>query len=243
MEDQSPGPAAPKSRITRFLRVGYEFLRSVALVLMTFFIVRSFLVEAFKIPTSSMEGTLLAGDFLLVNKAVYGSNIPGTGISFPAFAEPDRGDIIVFHPPHDPTKYYVKRLIGMPGDTLQMRNKILYRNGSEVEEPYARHLDPNGDAFHPQMDWQREYLREDRRQRRYRATRDNWGPIVVPPDRYFVLGDNRDNSEDSRYWGFVDPEQVTGRPWLVYYSMDLEEGGKFSWIRTIRWDRIGGVIR
>jgi signal peptidase I len=185
----------------------------------------------------------LAGDFLLVNKAVYGSDIPGTHFSFPAFSTPDRGDIIVFHPPHDPAKYYVKRLVGMPGDTLQMTDKVLFRNGKELEEPYVHYQDPNSDAFHPQMEWQRVFLHEDGRDGTYRPIRDNWGPIVVPPKRLFVLGDNRDNSEDSRYWGFVDPEQVTGRPWLVYYSVDLEEEGKFSWFRYIRWDRIGGVIR
>jgi signal peptidase I len=243
MDDQSPVRARKKTFFARLLRVGYEFLRSIALVLMTFFLVRSFLVEAFKIPTSSMEGTHLAGDFLLVNKAVYGSDIPGTHLSIPAFARPDLGEIIVFHPPHDLSKYYVKRLVGMPGDTLHMTAKTLFRNGVELEEPYVRHQDPNGDAFHPQMDWQNGHLSEDRRARRYRPTRDNWGPIIVPTDRYFVLGDNRDNSEDSRYWGFVDPQQVTGRPWFVYYSVDLEEDGRFSWLRYIRWDRIGGIIR
>lgn len=243
MEDQELIP--PKgSRLGRWLWGTYEFLRSIALVLVTFFLVRSFLVEAFKIPTSSMEGTLLAGDFLLVNKAVYGADIPGTHLSFPGFSTPDRGDVIVFHPPHDLAKYYVKRLVGMPGDILQMRDKRLIVNGVEVDEPYVRHQE-EGDARHPGMEWQVTYLSPDRQASGwYRPSRDNWGPLVVPEGRYFVLGDNRDNSEDSRYWGFVDQEQVMGRPWFVYYSVELdEEVGKFAWLRHIRWDRIGGIIR
>jgi signal peptidase I len=190
-----------------------------------------------------MESTLLAGDFLLVNKAVYGADIPGTGLHLPAFSALHHGDVIVFHPPHDPDKHYVKRLLGLPGDTLEMRGKRLFVNGDELDEPYVRYQDPYGDAFHPGMGWQRAFLVEDDAASTYRPSRDNWGPIVVPEDRLFVLGDNRDNSEDSRYWGFVEPRQVTGRPWVVYYSVDLHEEGKFSWLRYIRWDRIGGVIR
>ncbi|MEX0856401.1 MAG: signal peptidase I [Gemmatimonadota bacterium] len=233
-------PAGSGARV--WLRNAFELVRSVALVLVLFFLVRSFVVEAFKIPTSSMEGTLLAGDFLLVNKAVYGAEIPGTGFSIPAFAEPDRGDIVVFHPPHDPAKHYVKRLLGLPGDTLQMREKLLLVNGSPVEEPYVRHQDPTGDAVHPGMVWQMPFVQEHAVPSRYRPSRDNWGPLVVPEDHFFVLGDNRDNSEDSRYWGFISRESIKGRPWRVYYSADQDHSGVLSWFRDVRWDRIGGLI-
>jgi len=227
----------------RAFRATLEFLRSLALVLVFFMLVRAFVVEAFKIPTSSMEGTLLAGDFLLVNKAVYGADIPGLGMTLPAFADPERGDVIVFHPPHDPAKHYVKRLLGMPGDTLLMKEKRLFVNGVELDEPYALHQDPGGDAVHPGMTWQTGYLGDPVSNGRYRPSRDNWGPIVVPEDRFFVLGDNRDNSEDSRYWGFVERDQIKGRPWRVYYSSEPMEAGALAWIRHVRWDRIGGLIQ
>jgi signal peptidase I len=220
----------------------YEFVRTAALVLVFFFIVRSFVVEAFKIPTSSMEGTLLAGDFLLVNKAVFGAEIPGTHLSLPAISVPHRGEIIVFNPPHDPDKHYVKRLVGIPGDTLEMRDKHLLVNGVMIKEPYARFQDPFGDAYHPGMGWQGDYLVAGEADAGYRPSRDNWGPLVVPPDHLFVLGDNRDNSEDSRYWGFVDPTMVRGRPWMVYFSSEPSDPGLLARLRHVRWDRIGGVI-
>ncbi len=238
-EPQSRPPARPRSRwFSGFV----ELFRSLVLIFVFFFLVRSLLLEAFKIPTSSMEGTLLAGDFLLVNKAVYGSEIPVLGVSLPAFGEPARGDVIVFHPPHEPDKHYVKRLVGLPGDTLQMKNKSLFVNGLRIEEPYVTFRDPNGDAVHPSMSWQRLYLPDRRTQRRYRPSRDNWGPLVVPSDRFFVLGDNRDNSEDSRYWGFVSREAIEGRPWMVYYSAEPQNLSGLWTLDQVRWDRIGGLI-
>jgi signal peptidase I len=221
----------------------FDLLRSLALVLVFFFLVRAFLVEAFKIPTASMEGTLLVGDFLLVNKAVYGAEIPGTGLVLPSLSSPERGEVIVFHPPHEPDKHYVKRLVGLPKDTLMMSDKVLFVNGEALHEPYVRHSDVTGDAVHPAMAWQARFLKAGPRPGRYRPSRDNWGPIVVPEDRYFVLGDNRDNSEDSRYWGFVRREAIKGRPWLVYYSAAPEALAGVSWFRYVRWDRIGGRIR
>lgn len=221
----------------------WHLTRSVALVAVCLFLVRAFLVEAFKIPTSSMEGTLLAGDFLLVNKAAYGAEIPGLGVSLPALAEPQRGDVIVFRPPHEPEIHYVKRLVGMPGDTLWMARKSLWVNGLRIAEPYAAYLDPYGDAVHPSMSWQRRYLRDLNPKRRYRPSRDNWGPLVVPPESFFVLGDNRDNSEDSRYWGFVGRDAIEGQPWVVYYSSAAAGAGPASLFGDVRWSRIGGLIR
>ena len=132
-----------------------DWAKSVLLALLLFLFVRTSVVEAFKIPTSSMEGTLLVGDFLLVNKAVYGAPVPGTDRTLPPFAEPERGDVIVFHPPHEPDKNYVKRVVGAAGDTLEMRRKVLYRNGMAIDEPYALFKDQGGaDAMHPAMRWQ-----------------------------------------------------------------------------------------
>ena len=133
------------------LGTAWAWAKSAAIALALFLVIRTFLVEAFKIPTGSMENTLLTGDFLLVDKAVFGAEIPGTSMRLPARREPRRGDVIVFNPPHDPEKSYVKRLVGVPGDTLQMREKVLRLNGRQVTEPHARYSDRAGDAVHPDM--------------------------------------------------------------------------------------------
>lgn len=220
----------------------WDWTRSILVAFVLFVVIRTFVVEAFKIPTSSMENTLLVGDFLLVNKAVYGAEVPGTDLRLPAFEEPERGDVVVFNPPHEPGKNYVKRVVGMPGDTLEMRDKAVRVNGRPLQEPYARYVDGQGDAVHPDMNWQSNHLIAGPG-RDYHPTRDNWGPIVVPDDGYFVLGDNRDNSEDSRYWGFVSRDAIRGRPWVVYYSFDAREDGSLPWVRFVRWARIGHAIR
>ena len=152
------------------------------------------LVQAFVIPSGSMEGTLLVGDFLLVNKLVYGAEIPFTGKRLPALRQPKDGDIIVFLWPVDPTKNFVKRLVGVPGDTVAMEGGVLVRNGVRQEEDYTRHVEPNYDPVGDDFAWQRDFLVPvARAARAYHPSRNNWGPIVVPPRHYFVLGDNRDN--------------------------------------------------
>jgi signal peptidase I len=224
-------------------RLVWDWIKSIAVALLLFLVIRTFLVEAFRIPTGSMERTLLVGDFLLVNKAVYGAQLPGTNSRLPSFAEPGRGDVVVFIPPHDPGKNYVKRLVGVPGDTLEMRDRVLYINGEPQDEPYVQHTDANGmDMVLPDMIWQRNYLAAETRSDAYHPTRDNWGPIIVPAERYFMLGDNRDDSEDSRYWGFVDRSAIKGRPLFIYYSFDGGTMRPFPWITQIRWTRIGDMI-
>lgn len=236
--------SATVSGLARFARAVRDWLKSLAIALLLFLIVRTFLVEAFRIPTRSMENTLLAGDFLLVNKAVYGAQVPGTQTRLPAFGEPQRGDVIVFTPPHEPARHYVKRVLGLAGDTLAMIDKTLYVNGEPLSEPYARYTDsdPLGDYSAPSMLWQRGFLADRIEERTYHPSRDNWGPLVVPEDRFFVLGDNRDDSEDSRFWGFVHADAITGRPLLVYYSFDPATIGSFAYLTQVRWSRIGGLI-
>ncbi len=257
------GQRDASERSTGYARVTWEWTRSIIIAVVLFLAVRAFLVEAFKIPTSSMEGTLLVGDYLLVNKAVYGAEVPLLGLRLPAWREPSRGEVVVFHPPHDLDKNYVKRVVGVPGDTLEMRDKTLYVNGRGMEENYVRHIDRSSDATHSDMKWQRNHLlagRVDREQPygenggiwaddggssrdNYRPSRDNWGPISVPEDSYFVLGDNRDNSEDSRYWGFVDRRSIRGRPWRLYFSYDSSNRRGSRWLRAVRWERVGQAIR
>jgi signal peptidase I len=222
----------------------WEGVKAISTAIVLFLLIRTFLVEAFKIPTGSMENTLLVGDFLLVNKAVYGAEIPATHARLPGITAPHRNDVIVFLPPHDPTKNYVKRIVGVAGDTLQMRDKLLYLNGEPQREPWARNIDPFTDPSDPRMRWQGDFLvKPPRNPRDYRPTRDNWGPLVVPVGKYFALGDNRDNSEDSRYWGFLDEAAIKGRPIFVYYSYAKDPLDPFSWISAIRWARIGDIIR
>lgn len=246
-EEPSPRPESVVRRTLReespsVIRTIWDWTRSIALAFVLFLIVRALVVEAFKIPTGSMEGTLLVGDFLLVNKAVYGAEIPGTGMHLPAFAEPRRGDVVVFNPPHEPTKNYVKRLVGEPGDTLEMRDKRLFVNGRPAEEPYTQFVDPSGDAMHADMrEWQVDHVLAAGGT--YAPSRDTWGPLIVPDSSYFVLGDNRDNSEDSRYWGFVARDQIRGRPWFVYYSFNPTATDRAPWLRAVRWDRIGRLIQ
>ncbi|MBI4543606.1 MAG: signal peptidase I [Gemmatimonadetes bacterium] len=224
-------------------RWAWEWLKSLVIAFGLFLIIRTFLVEAFRIPTGSMEETLLVGDFLLVNKAVYGAQVPGTEARLPAFDQPRRGDIVVFVPPHDPGKNYVKRLIGLPGDTLEMVDKVLHVNGEPKNETaYVRYIDQHGDIFVASMLWQCEYLLELPENGECRPTRDNWGPLIVPTGHYFVLGDNRDDSEDSRYWGFVDQAAVKGQPLFIYYSFDPKTLRPFPWVTQIRWGRIGGTV-
>lgn len=220
-----------------------DWIRFAALTLLLFLLVRTFVVEAFTIPTASMEGTLLVGDFLFVNKALYGAEVPGTEVRLPSIREPERGDIVVFSPPHDRARVYVKRVIGVSGDTLAMRKKTLILNGMEKEEGYVRFLDRRGDAIHPGMKWQSDFLAAARRPGRYSPSRDNWGPIVVPEGKFFVMGDNRDNSEDSRYWGFIDREDIKGQPWMVYLSLKGREEIPDGWLKRVRWDRVGRLVR
>lgn len=224
-------------------RWAWEWVKSIGIAIVLFLVIRTFLVEAFRIPTGSMENTLLVGDFLLVNKAVYGAQLPGTSLGLPAFGTPTRGDVVVFRPPHEPDKNYVKRLVGVPGDTLSMQDKVLYINGEPQAEPYVQHIDPLGQPVHlPEMQWQRSYLAPGVDPDQYRPTRDTWGPIVVPEGYYFVLGDNRDDSEDSRYWGFVEASAIKGKPLFIYYSFNPNVLRPFPWVTEIRWDRIGDTI-
>jgi signal peptidase I len=189
-----------------------------------------------------MEGTLLVGDFRLVNKLLYGAEVPVIKKQLPAVRAPRLGDVIVFQWPSDPDKNFVKRLVGEPGDTVGMRRGVLERNGHVVYEPYATHVLAT-DAVSDDFEWQRDALAPAVDARRYRPTRNDWGPLIVPPGHYFVLGDNRDNSLDSRYWGFVPDTLVRGSPIFVYYSYEPDSGRTFDWATRVRWARLGDLIR
>lgn len=231
-----------------------EWVKSLGLAFVLFLVIRTFLIQAFKIPTGSMESTLLVGDFLLVNKLAYGAATPRKlpflsvelpNFRLPGYDTPKRGTIIVFEYPLDYSLDYVKRCVATSGDTVEMRDKVLYINNIYQDEPYVQHTDPI--VYRPDSNrwpdsgkfgWQYQYLTEEAQdtfKERYQPTRDNLGPIVVPEGKYFCLGDNRDASSDSRFWGFVDREHIKGRPIILYFSLN------HHWLP--RFSRIGYIIQ
>ena len=236
---QAPAPApAPRRGIGAWL---WDWTKSIAVALVVWFLLRTFLVEAFSIPSSSMERTLLVGDFLFVNKALYGAEVPLVHKRLPAIREPEQGDILVFDSVEDEGLKVVKRLIGMPGDTLAMEGGQLYRNGQAVSEPYAIPAEP-GLGTDPlqrarMRGWQlRYYAGKDTAT--YHPDVQDWGPIVVPADSFFMMGDNRGDSYDSRYWGFLPRQNVRGRPLVIYYSYDRASWKALPFFTAVRWPRL-----
>jgi signal peptidase I len=234
--DSSPVRRTPLS--IRAFRTGWEWAKSVSLAIILFVLCRTFLVEAFKIPSGSMESTLLVGDFLLVNKLLYGAEVPFLGGHLPAVRAPNAGDVVVFQFPEDPSKNFVKRLVGLPFDTIEMRAGTLVRNGIELSESYAVRSALSQDPIAEEFRWQRSFVAPGVDLRRYHPSRNTWGPLVVPEAHYFMLGDNRDNSLDSRYWGFVPDSLVRGSPIFVYYSYAPDSGSAFDWLTRVRWKRL-----
>ena len=221
----------------------WDWFKSLAVIIVMFLVIRTFLVQTFVITSGSMEDTLEVGDFLLISKAAYGAVIPGTEKRLPGYTDPQRGDIIVFRARHEPNMDLVKRLIALPGDTVAMVDGVLYLNGEPQDEPYLRPGPEAQDATHPAFDWQREFLAEDSMALPYRPTLHTWGPIVVPEGRYFALGDNRQQSLDSRFWGFVEATKVKGRAVFLYWSYDGESLRPFPWLTAVRWERLGDRVR
>jgi len=220
----------------------WDWTKSIAVALIVWFFLRTFLVEAFRIPSGSMENTLLVGDFLFVNKLLYGAEVPLLHKRLPAIREPRRGDILVFDSVEQDGLKVVKRLVGVPGDTLSMENGLLFRDGKQVEEPWVIRTDPNANADPLQREqmrhWQVSHLVSGVKADSYHPDLNNWGPIVVPADSFFMMGDNRDGSYDGRYWGFLPRENVRGRPLLVYYSFDGNTYKPLPFFTNIRWKRI-----
>jgi signal peptidase I len=220
-----------------------EGLRSIAIAVVIFLLLRAFVVQTFFITSGSMEDSLLVGDFLVVNRAAIGSNVPFTGLRIPGYSKPKRGDVLIFDPPHEPDLKLVKRLVGLPGDTLEMRDKVLYLNGEPQDEPYVKHTDIPDSGEPSWMSWQRRYLAPGTDPAAYAPTRDNWGPLVIPEDRYFMLGDNREESLDSRYWGLLEGWRLEGRASFIYYSYDRQSLRPLAFLREVRWGRIFDPIR
>jgi signal peptidase I len=194
-----------------------EYTEALVIAILLALFIRTFVVQAFKIPSGSMIPTLDIGDHILVNKFIYGTKVPFTDKIAIPFKTPRRGDIIVFKYPEDEQKDFIKRVIGLPGDTLEVRNKMIYVNGKPLVESYAFFSDPNTIPMGIQP-------------------RDNLEPVTIPKDSFFVMGDNRDHSLDSRYWGFVSLNKIKGRAFVIYWSWDGENHG-------VRWNRFGKWIQ
>lgn len=184
--------------------------------LVIFLFVRTCIIQPFKIPSESMLNTLVIGDCLFVNKFIYGIKVPFTKVRLPYLRKPQRGDVVVFRFPLDHTQDFIKRLVGVPGDTIEIRDKKVYVNGNLSQDPHELHKDVKTLP-------------------RELSVRDNFGPIQVPAASYFVMGDNRDNSFDSRFWGFVPDENMIGPAFIKYWSWDKDKS-------LPRWSRIGQLI-
>lgn len=193
-----------------------EYSESIVFALLLALFIRSFIVQAFKIPSGSMIPTLQIGDHILVNKLSYGIRSPFWDFFLLSFKKPQRGDVVVFIFPEDRSKDFIKRVIGIEGDIVEIREKTVYINGKPLEDPYA-------------------HFEGDPPERGPLNVRDNYGPKRVPENYIFVMGDNRDRSYDSRYWGYVNLDDVKGRAFLIYWSWDGME-------RWVRWERIGSMI-
>jgi signal peptidase I len=231
-----------------------ENVKAVLWTLAIFLVIRTFLFEAYRIPSGSMQPTLLVGDWLFVNKLVYGPHVPGTRFNLPGYDEPARGDVVVFvspvqvDQPDDPTPTLVKRLVAVGGDTVHMRGGLFHLNGVPQSQPDAMRANPrrDGSFSDPLFRWQSAHLLRGSRfgEPPAEPTLDDWGPLVVPPGYLFMLGDNRYDSKDGRYWGLVPRENVRGRPAFVYYSYNgLDSDSALPFLTDIRWGRIGTFIR
>lgn len=204
-----------------------EYLEAFGIALLIALVVRTLVIQAFKIPSSSMENTLLVGDHIFVNKFLYGYHIPLTRGRVLQFVTPKRGEIIVFVYPVEPDKDFIKRIVGVPGDTVEIRQKRVFINGQPIDEKYVRYADGG------MID---DFIRG----------RDNLSPIKVPPEKLFVMGDNRDRSYDSRFWGLVDMDAVVGKAMFIYFSVDWSRGVRWKEVwrypELVRWGRIGHLL-
>jgi signal peptidase I len=212
----SDKPAEVAAKPFKAKHIVREYAESILIAILLALVIRTFIVQAFKIPSGSMEDTLAIGDHILVNKFIYGSKIPFTGSRILKIRDPRQGDVIVFEYPEDPSKDFIKRVVGTPGDTVEVKDKRVYVNGKLYDNPHEIHKE--ADTVPKEMN-----------------PRDNKDLVKVPPGNYFVMGDNRDRSYDSRFWGFVSMDKIKGLAFIKYWSWDKD---KFR----VRFGSIGKLI-
>ena len=213
--------------------VAREYFESLVIAVVLALFIRTFVVQAFKIPTGSMEPNLLIGDHLLVNKLVFGPYLRGVERTLLPMKDIVRGNVIVFKYPEDPERDFIKRVIGLPGEQIEVRQKRVYVNGRLLDEPYAHYIEqPPAVPAEIESGPNHSGLGGD--------PRENYGPVTVPPKHYFVMGDNRDNSQDSRYWGFLPRDYVKGKALVIYWSYEAETGNV---VTGTRWGRLLHQVR
>ncbi len=201
-----------------------EYVEAIFVAVLLALVIRTFVVQAFKIPSGSMLPTLQIGDHLLVSKFVYGLRLPVIGTKLIPWKEPARGDVVVFRFPEDRSIDYIKRVVGVAGDRVEVRNKQVWVNGKRVDDPHAHYTD-------------------SRVMPSSVGPRDNFGPVLVPDDHIFVMGDNRDNSYDGRFWGFVEKRDILGKAMVLYWSWDIDRPFfSLERMQSIRWTRLGDWI-
>lgn len=198
-----------------------EYIEAIIIAILIAVVIRTLVVQAYKIPSRSMVPALLVGDHLLVNKFIYGVKIPVIRRPLIPVTDPKRGDIIVFIYPNDRTKDYIKRVIGVAGDRIEIKNKSIFINGRPYQDSFGVYSDA---TIYPAII----------------QPRDNFGPVTVPAGSLFVMGDNRDESADSRFWGFVDLKDVEGKALIIYWSWNADEHDSF--LKKIRWERLGKIL-
>ncbi len=227
VESDELAAAAPASRKS----IIREYAEALAIAMLLAVVIRTFFLQAYEIPSGSMEPTLLVGDHILANKLIYGLRMPDSifGLKPPGlpygryllrFEPIHRGDVVVFVYPRDPSEDYIKRVIGIPGDVVEVKNGRVWLNGALMPDPHAHFEVPDNERITA-------------------SVRDYFGPVTVPPGNLFMMGDNRDDSSDSRFWGFAPMDNVEGRAMVIYWSWDGEENG----ILPVRWSRLGMVVR
>jgi len=217
------------------------WVKTIAVALVIWFTFSTFILQAFRIPSASMEATLLIGDVLYVNKMLYGAEIPLVGKRLPAFREPRREEIVVFDSVEEEGLKVVKRMIGVPGDTLAMVNGVVHRNGAAIDEPWVLPVNRLSETDAPGLAkiraWQRPRLIAGD-PATYAPDPNNWGPIVVPRNSFFMMGDNRRESYDSRFWGFLPRRNIRGKPVVIYFSYDPDTYKPLPYLTNIRWRRL-----
>ncbi len=227
---QPSARSSPEGKAAQTRSALREYGEALVIALGLALFIRTFFIQAYKIPSGSMEPTLLVGDHILVNKLIFGVRTPDSIFGFHPpgipygrylfrFESLHRGDIVVFVFPPDPTKDFIKRVIGVGSDTVEVRNGVVSVNGQKMPDPHAHYEIPLPEHTTP-------------------SPRDNFGPVKVPPGKVLMMGDNRDRSYDSRWWGFVDENQVEGRALIIYWSWDSDGSGLFS----VRWNRFGRLV-
>jgi len=203
-----------------------EYAEAILVAVALTLVIRTFVIQAFRIPTGSMEDTLLVGDFLFVNKFLYAAPIPFTDARTPAIRQPRRGDILVFKYPKDPSRDFIKRVVGLPGDTIEIKDKVVFVNGEPQPQTFVKFT---SSRIQPK-EYQNPVIYPPGA-----GNRDNYGPYVVPQGNYFMMGDNRDNSDDSRFWGPLDGHLIKGKALFIYWSWNKEK-------MRPRLSRLGRII-